>query len=158
MRCKTGSIGPAGITARLVLGLVLIVLAIFWRDPEWGDVLLGLVLLPAISIALFSWRARRSPSPLRATGPIGHLVNAAVFVSLFLIPATAGAAFLFYGSSMVVAARRRAGGCEITAISNAVLERNDQIGCMVFAPIDIAEARLRRDRVAKETNPSLEGN
>jgi hypothetical protein len=145
MRGGTG-IGPAGVAARLTLGLVLIALALFWRDPDWIDVLIGLLLLPTIAIALLGWRARRFPTPLRATGPIGHLLNAAVFVPLFWIPATAGAAFLFYGSSMLLTARRRGGGCEITAISNAVLDRDDQVGCMIFAPIDIAEAQLRRNR------------
>jgi hypothetical protein len=154
----TGSIGPAGISARLAVGLGLIALALFWRDPAWSDVLLGLIVLPVIVVALTAWRARRSPALLRATGPIGHLFNAAVFVPLFLLPATAGAAFLFYGSSMLVAARRRGGGCEVTAISNTVLGRDDQVGCMIFAPIDIAEAQLRRDKGAIGPNSDLERN
>ena len=45
---------------------------------------------------------------------------------------------------MLVAAVRRSGGCELTAISNAVLDRDDQVGCVLFAPIDLTEARLRR--------------
>jgi hypothetical protein len=81
---------------------------------------------------------------LRATGPLGHLANAAVFVPLFAHPATIGTALLFYGGSMLIAAARRAGGCEVTVISNALLNRDDQIGCVLFAPVDLAEARLRR--------------
>jgi hypothetical protein len=157
VKCSTASIGPAGIAARLAVGLGLIGLALFWRDPAWSDVLLGLIVLPAIVVALVAWRGRRSPAPLRATGPLGHLLNAAVFVPLFLIPATAGGAFLFYGSSMLIAARRRGGGCEVTAISNAVLDREDQVGCMVFAPLDIAEARLRKQG-GMRTNSDLDMN
>jgi len=71
------------------------------------------------------------------------LVNAAVFTPLFLIPATAGGAFLFYGSSMLVAAARRSGGCEVTAIANVALGRDDQVGCVLFAPIDAVEAGRR---------------
>jgi hypothetical protein len=70
-------------------------------------------------------------------------VNAAVFTPLFLIPATAGGAFLFYGSSMLVAAARRSGGCEVTAIANVALGRDDQVGCVLFAPIDAVEAGRR---------------
>jgi hypothetical protein len=69
--------------------------------------------------------------------------SAKIFVPLIFIPATAGAAFLFYGSSMLIAGVRRNGGCEITALSNALLRRDDQVGCLLFAPIDIAESTMR---------------
>ncbi|MBA3262399.1 MAG: hypothetical protein H0T69_08030 [Thermoleophilaceae bacterium] len=101
-------------------------------------------MFPAVVFALVSLRAGHSPVPLRAVGPGSHLLNAAVFVALFYFPATAGAALIFYGASMLVAATRRSGGCEITAISNALLDRDDQVGCLLFAPVDGAEARLHR--------------
>lgn len=119
-------------------------LAFFWRDPSWWDAALGLIVFPAVVFALVSLRARRSPAPLRAVGPGGHLLNAAVFVALFYFPANAGAALIFYGASMLVAASRRSGGCEITAISNALLDRDDQVGCLLLAPVDGAEASLHR--------------
>jgi hypothetical protein len=137
-------IGPIGIAARVLVGLTLIGLALFWRDPASDDAVLGLVVFPSIVIALVAIRARRSPAPVRAIGPVGHLLNAVVFVPMFFIPATAGAAFIFYGVSMLVAATGRTGGCEVTAISNTLLDRDDQVGCAVFAPVDIAEARLGR--------------
>ena len=80
---------------------------------------------------------------LDATGPVATCVNAAVFTPLFLIPATAGGALLFYGSSMLVAAARRSGGCEVTEIANVALGRDDQVGCVLFGPIDAAEAGRR---------------
>ena len=42
---------------------------------------------------------------------------------------------LFY-----LAAWRGQPGCEITVISNAILQRDDQVGCPVFYPIDAAES------------------
>jgi hypothetical protein len=138
------AIGPVGVAARIVGGAVLVGLALFWRDPSWRDPLFGLVVMPAIVAGLIALRARRSPAPLRATGPVGHLLNAAVFVPLLALPATVGSALLFYGASMLIAATRRSGGCEVTAISNTFLQRDDEVGCMLFAPVDIAEARLRR--------------
>jgi hypothetical protein len=137
------AIGPIGVAARYGVGALLIGLAFFWRDPSWRDPLIGFVVMPTIAVALSALHARRSPAPLRATGPLGHLLNAAVFIPLFVLPATAGAALLFYGASMLVTAARRAGGCEVTAISNMLLHRDDAVGCIVFAPVDIAEARLR---------------
>jgi hypothetical protein len=104
----------------------------------------GLVVLPHVIIGPLALRARIAERPLLATGSLGHLANAAIFAPLFAHPATAGGAFLFYGGSMLVAAVRRSGGCEVTAISNVVLDRHDQIGCLLFAPVDLAEARRRR--------------
>jgi hypothetical protein len=136
-------IGPVGRIARLAVGLGLIGLALFWNEAGWRDALLGLAVLPAIVVALAALRTRWSPRPLRATGPFGHGLNAAVFIPLFLVPATVGAAFLFYGASMIAAAVLRAGGCEVTALSNALLRRDDQVGCVLFAPIDLVEQRGR---------------
>ena len=136
-------IGPAGVFARVAAGVTLILLALFWRDPSWPDAIVGLLVFPHAVTALLALRARFAPRPLHATGPLGHLANAAIFVPLFAHPTTAGAAFVFYGSSMLIAAARRSGGCEVTAISNAVLDRRDEIGCLLFAPVDLAEARLR---------------
>lgn len=150
-------IGAVGGAARVLVGLGLIGLALFWRDPGLWDAMLGLVVLPSIVIAAAAVHARRSPTPMRAIGPIGHLLNAAVFVPLFFIPVTAGGAFVFYGASMLVAATRRSGGCEVTAISNALLERDDQVGCMLFAPVDIAEARLRRPESRADTHGAGRG-
>ena len=51
------------------------------------------------------------------------------------------AALLFYGASIVLALVRGYAGCEIFAISNWLRQRDDQIVCPVFSPIDHAEAR-----------------
>jgi hypothetical protein len=138
--------GPAGLVARVSVGLVLIYLAFFWNDPSWRDPVAGLVVVPAIVTGLLAIRARSSPEPLVATGPVGHLANTAVILAFVLNPATVGTAFLFYGASMLVAAVRRAGDCEVTAISNAVLGRDDQVGCPLFWPVDALEAATRRTR------------
>jgi len=41
---------------------------------------------------------------------------------------------------MLVAAVRGYAGCEVLAVSNWVLRRDDQIGCMLFWPPDTAES------------------
>jgi hypothetical protein len=84
--------------------------------------------------------------PLRAIGPGAHVVNIAVFFMLWATPWFApsigflsDAALLFYGSSMLLAARRGDRGCEVLAISNWMLGRDDQIGCLLFGPVDHLE-------------------
>jgi hypothetical protein len=141
---ECSEIGPIGAFARVAVGVTFIYLALFWNDASLADPFVGLVVMPHVVTGLLAVRARRSRRPLRAIGPVGHIANAAVCVPLFAHPATVGSALLFYGASMLVAAARRSGGCELTAISNAVLDRDDQVGCVLFAPIDLTEARLRR--------------
>jgi hypothetical protein len=70
--------------------------------------------------------------------------DVAVGMALFRTPA-AGAA-LFYGVSLLVGAWRRQPDCEATILSNWLLRRDDQVGCPIFTPIDLAEERLRRRR------------
>ena len=72
----------------------------------------------------------------------------AEFVALYAIPdwvpplgATSDAALVFYGASMLLAAIRGYAGCEVLAISNWLLRRDDQIGCLLFAPVDHLERR-----------------
>jgi hypothetical protein len=60
------------------------------------------------------------------------------------IDVTGDAAVIFVGTSMLLAAARGYAGCEVLAISNWVLRRDDQVGCIVFAPVDLAESQLRR--------------
>lgn len=54
------------------------------------------------------------------------------------------AALLFYGASMLLAALRGYGVCEVLAVSDWLLGRDDQVGCVVFSPIDQLEHHLRR--------------
>lgn len=142
-------LGPVGVAARVAVGVLLIYLAFFWNDASWVDPLAGLVVLPAIVTGLLSLHARRAPEPLVATGPMGHLVNCVVILALVLNPVTAGAAFIFYGASMLVAATRRAGHCEVSAVSNVILGRRDEVGCPLFWPLDTLEGAVRRGRRGK---------
>jgi hypothetical protein len=61
-----------------------------------------------------------------------------IAVTASLVPE---AAALFYGSMALVAALQGNGGCEITAVSNWLRGRDDQIGCPMFAPFDALDAR-----------------
>jgi hypothetical protein len=59
---------------------------------------------------------------------LGFALNAAIFLALYLTPFyapalafTSDAALIFYGISMLLAALRGYGGCELLAISNWLL-------------------------------------
>ena len=144
-RQRTGrqrTIGPLGTTARGLVGGLLL------GSVAWGHLtrgfhpfawLLGLVGFPALLLAAQRLRARRAPTPLRATGPAAHALNLAAFLVLYLWEPTSDAALLFYGASMWLAAARGDAGCEVLAASNWLLRRDDQVGCAVFWPIDHQE-------------------
>jgi hypothetical protein len=159
---KGRQIGAVGTAARVVLGIFVLLFGVvggkvsvihgqvrFGFDPL--AVLLGLVAFPAVLLAGQWLRARRVPTDLQATGPLATTLNMFVFLALFLTPwyapslsFTSDAALVFYGASMLLAAVRGYGGCEVLAVSNWVLRRDDQVGCLVFAPVDYLERRGRR--------------
>lgn len=145
-RTHARGIGPIGSATRFLGGAGLLYLALLkgtsWR-LTWYEALLGLFVLPAVMLIVGLLARRRSDQPVRFTGPSGIALNCAVIVGLLATHYTAGAAELFYGATLLVAAARGQAGCESTVLSNWILNRNDQIGCPVFSPIDQLEARAR---------------
>jgi hypothetical protein len=138
-------IGPIGTGTRLLVGLGLLYLA-FFDGTSWGitwyDLALGFGVLPGVTLATGLAARRRGSGPIRFTGSAGLTLNCLVIVALAVDPYTAGGAALFYGTALVVAAWRAQPGCEVTVLSNLILDRDDQIGCPAFSPIDEAERRM----------------
>ena len=142
-------IGTAGTAARAVLGIVMVgsvVVGHVRGDYDPAPFVLGLAVFPAI-VLIWQWRrARRHPERLVVTGPLGYPLTVAVFCALYFtwwyapsVSALSDAALLLYGTSMLAAAARGYGGCEVLAISNWILRRDDQVGCLLFEPVDRAE-------------------
>jgi Helix-turn-helix domain of alkylmercury lyase len=138
-RSHRPAVGWWGTVARAMVGSVLVVLAtVVWR-AGWLELLIGLVALPAVATLAMSLRDR-SARPLRL-GAAGHVVTLAhVAVTVSIVPE---AAALFYGSMALVAGLQGNGGCEITALANWLRERDDRIGCPLFAPFDALDRRRR---------------
>ncbi len=119
-----------------------------WHLAPW---LLAVVVFPAAVAMLHRLFVRVHPGRIVATGPLGHIVNIGVFLALWLTPeyapalgATSDAVLIFYGVSMLIAAARGTAGCEVTVLSNWLLRRDDEVGCAVFLPVDLAESGARR--------------
>jgi hypothetical protein len=156
MQTKTRRIGPIGTTTRLAAAAGLLYLALFdgtsW-GLEWYDAAAGLAVLPAAVIAFGLLARRYATGPVRFTGSTGTTANCLLLVALAVNPYTAGGAALFYGATLLVAAWRGQPGCEATVVSNAILGRDDQIGCPLFSPIDEAEARLAARNAGRSEQP-----
>ena len=148
------AIGPVGTLGRAALGLGFLYIALvsypFGWGLQWHSAALGLVAFPAATIlGVKLWKAvPGSPAPINATGPMGFCANFAVGFALFMIPFTRDAAILFYGTTLLLAAVRGYAGCEVAAISNWLLRREDEVGCVVFSPLDQVEAQMTRTRAA----------
>jgi hypothetical protein len=69
------------------------------------------------------------------------LTLAVAFVLDALTPVDGDVAFwVWIGASMLLAAVRGYAGCELLAFPNALTGRRDQLGCILFTPIDAADA------------------
>ncbi|MGH9279261.1 MAG: hypothetical protein ACRD12_14290 [Acidimicrobiales bacterium] len=116
---------------------------------------LGLVVFPAVIVAGHSWAARRAPARLSATGLVAHCAPLVTFLALYPFEPTSDAALLFFGGSMLLAAAKSVGGCEVLALSNWVLRRDDEVGCVVFGPIDRVERRRRPEPAGAPVAPDV---
>lgn len=145
------AIGWRGTAARLVAGVLLIggvirAQQVSGFDPApWA---LGLAGFPAVLLAWQWLRASHNPGPVHATGLVGHAVCLAVGAALVLTPlyapwlsVTRDATAVFYGASLLLAVVRGYAGCEVLAVSNWVMRRDDQVGCVFFTPVDHLEQR-----------------
>jgi Na+/H+ antiporter NhaD/arsenite permease-like protein len=103
----------------------------------------------ASRVALGLWLV--TPERLEATGWIAHCGQVILFAAMLLTPDqvpalwfTADTALLFYGGAMLLAAVLDQSDCEVLALSNRLLRREDRLGCMIFAPFDLVDRRLHR--------------
>lgn len=142
-------IGALGAIARLALGGYFVGSVIYghivrgFHFLPWVE---GLIIFPAV-ILLWHWlRIRRNPSEFKNISMPAIIFNFGLFWLVYFIPATSDMALIFYGTSILLAGVRGYSGCEILAISNVILRRDDQIGCAVFTPLDLLEQRVLKVR------------
>ena len=159
---KTGNggreIGPIGTASRVAGGLIAVGVPIALSGMGWWDVAAALVALPLLTMAgsslVTAGYERFAPASLVrrhliCSAPACVLVAAVVALAIVLTVATPVnevAIWSFFGASMLVAALRGYAGCEVLAIPNAITGRKDRIGCVLYTPIDLAEARSRSSR------------
>ena len=158
MRGSAREIGPIGAASRAAGGLIAIAVPIALSGIGWWDVAAALVALPLITLAanalVTACYERYAPESLArrhsiCSGPgcvlVATVVGGATALSV-ATPVTGVAIWSFFGVSMLVAALRGYAGCEVLAIPNAITGRRDRIGCVLYTPIDAAEARGKRSR------------
>jgi hypothetical protein len=137
------AIGRLGTAARAIVGLALLAGGIIAGGGwiSWWQLALGLVGMPTVVLAAQVARLTITKRALSQTSHLASCLNCAAVVGLLTVSQTRDATLVFLGSSMLLAAARGYGGCETLAITNWLLRRNDQVGCLVFWPVDRFEAR-----------------
>ena len=155
LRSAPRAIGWGGTAARVAVGLLFLGIVLqgelSGRGIDLASVAVGLAGIPA-AVLTWQWlRAHREPAVLKATRPWDYALNMAVVAALYFTPwyarplaFTADATLYFYGASMLLAAWRGFAGCEVLAVSNWLLHREDHVGCAVFLPVDYLDRRLAR--------------
>jgi hypothetical protein len=155
-------IGPIGAVSRIAGGLIAIALPIGIGGFTWWDAAAALVALPlaatgaaALIIATYQRRAPGALGRRRAicSGPacwlIAIMIGTAAGIDA-LTPASGEVALLIWlGVSMLIAAARGYGGCEVLGVPNMITGRRFQIGCILYTPIDRMEASRRADGVRR---------
>lgn len=153
MTTEKRRIGLVGTLARIAVGIAFIYFALTeFGDPKWDldwyAVPLGLVVFPAALLLFQTVRLRFTNQTLNATGVLGFCLNLAIGALLISLDITRDAALLFYGTSMLLAAARGYAGCEVLAITNWILRRDDQVGCVLFSPLDEIESKTSGNTTA----------
>jgi hypothetical protein len=148
-------IGPIGTATRVAGGVIAIAVSIALVGIGWWDLAVALIALPLVALVagelVREGYQRFSPQALArsrtvCSGPacwVWAIVIAAALGLDALSPASVVAFWVWLGASLLVAAVRGYAGCELLAFPNLVRGRREQIGCMVYGPIDAAEARYR---------------
>lgn len=162
-------IGPIGTAGRIVTGAAAVAVPIAVEGAGWWDIATGLIAFPLLSTGvawLMSPTDRRAGAlPPACRDGLCSTRGCALFAVMIgttvalgvLTPVEGDVAFwLWLGASMLLGAARGYGGCEALAFFNALTGRRDQIGCLLFTPIDAAEARHRAATRTTVRGPSPE--
>jgi hypothetical protein len=148
-------IGPVGTVGRIGVGVVAIGLPIASAGIgpwDWAALNVFVLVAAALGRAVIVGFERYAPDVFDArhafcSAPACVLIAALAAVAFglsALTPAQGDVVFwVWLGASMLVGAARGYGGCEVLAFPNALTGRRDRIGCILFTPIDAAEARIR---------------
>lgn len=152
-------IGPIGTVSRIVAGAAALAVPIAVEGAGWWDIAMALIAFPLLSsgVAWLLASAGRSAGddPAACGGGLWSVSGCALFAVMIgatvvlgvLTPVEGDVAFWgWLGASMLLAAIRGYGGCEALAFFNLLTGRRDQIGCLLFTPIDAAEARHHAGR------------
>jgi hypothetical protein len=155
------AIGPVGTAVRLLAGVLALTVAALWQGLGWWDVAAASSAFPLVALSARWLLSAPGPDPWPGSaipgdghGYLVSLLAVAIAAALtFVTPADQPAVWAWLGGSLLLAAARGDGGCEALAVANALSGRRERSGCVLFAPLDAAEARGRAVRPSRREQP-----
>ncbi len=142
---KSREIGIIGTISRLLIAPFFI----YWGFDSpmatwyfyWYQIPIGIIGIPVLVAIFQKVRLHFFDQPLQATGFVGTVLNLTFLAILFNLELFHNATFFYLGFSMLLAAVIGYAGCETMAISNLILNRKDEVGCVLFSPFDYIEGK-----------------
>jgi hypothetical protein len=157
--CPVREIGPVGTIARIVGGAVAITVPIALHGFGWSEAVVAVLALPLVAAAaaplIMAVFRTLVPGALERRhaicSPPGCALIAVMVAANGLLVSLTGSdgnvtLWVWLGASMLVAAGRGYSGCEVLAAWSLITGRRDRVGCILYTPIDAAEARVRGRR------------
>ncbi len=156
-RGDSRAIGPVGTAVRVLAGVLALAVAALWQGLGWWDVAAASIAFPLVALSAWWLLSPRGPNqwpgsatPRDGLGYATSLLAVTIAAALtFVTPADQPAVWAWLGGSLLLAAARGDGGCEALAVANAFGGRLDHGGCVLFTPLDAAEAQARRSAVRR---------
>ncbi len=108
---------------------------------QWHQIGLGVIGIPLFVAILQLGIAQFRREPIQATGWMGTIGNIMFLFILFNIAFLHNAVFFYLGFSMLLAVIIGYAGCETLAISNWMIRRNDEVGCVLFSAFDYMDGK-----------------
>lgn len=108
---------------------------------QWHQIALGIIGIPLFVASIQVGIAKVREEPIQATGWAGTIGNIIFLAILFNIAFLHNAVFFYLGFSMLLAAIIGYAGCETLAISNWILNRRDEVGCVLFSAFDYLDGK-----------------
>lgn len=122
---------------------------------DWWDVVAVLLVLPALALVatvlVGAAIGKLTDSPSIGAKAASWCAVMAIVLGLWVALTFASPfdgplpALVFFGLSMLLAARLGLEGCEIAAIPYLVLGRRQRLWCPLYTPVDAVESRTARD-------------
>lgn len=135
---------PVGRTLRFLVGAWLVfVVMINLHRPDWRTAVVLLVTLAALSVYYGLLHRLLGRRPINAVlAKVVALLPLAVFLLARDTDIQVGI-LAFYGISLLLAAVRGDGGCEVMSLPNLVFQQTTHLPCLLFSPLDRLEERIR---------------
>lgn len=139
---------PVGRVLRLLLGILLIAESGRFLGGAEPGLVVGVIAVVGGLVAGYAALHLLISRRFAVNAWLGAFLALTPVVAVYLFGGGPGqlGALLFLGVSLVLAAARGDGGCEVMTLPGMFFGRRTHLVCIAFSPVDWVEERVGRDR------------